>query len=70
VFVGVCVPRRWQDANNATLRDVVARHTPQAVFVDWNAIVAADAGLLGPDEVHPTPHGRDVLAAAVRTALG
>lgn len=69
VFVGVCVPRRWQDANNATLREAAARHAPQAVFVDWNAIVAADPGLLGPDAVHPTAHGRDVLAAAVRDAL-
>jgi hypothetical protein len=70
VFVGVSVPRRWQDANNATLREAVVAAGPRAAFVDWAAIVAADPSIIGPDGVHPTVRGRTVLATAVRQALG
>lgn len=69
VFVGISVPRRWADGNNATLRDAVARHAAQARFVDWGAYVTGDPGLVGPDSVHPTVRGRTVLATAIRDAL-
>jgi peptidoglycan/LPS O-acetylase OafA/YrhL len=70
VLVGVAVPRRWSDANNATLRAAAAAHAPDVVFVDWAALVAAHPGAIGPDGVHPTPAGRDALADAVAAAAG
>ncbi|SDE56820.1 acyltransferase family protein [Pseudonocardia oroxyli] len=70
VLVGVSVPRRWQDGNNAVLRAAAAQHGPSVRFVDWAAVVAGDPGLLGPDHVHPTARGRTALAEAVRAALG
>ena len=68
VLVGVAVPRRWRDGNNAVLREAAARH-PQVAFVDWAALVASNPGILGPDGVHPGPRGRALLAAAVTAAL-
>ena len=67
VLVGVHVPRRWQDGNNDVLRAAAAAH-PTVEFVDWNALVAANPGVLGPDGVHPGVAGRSVLADAVADA--
>ena len=69
VLVGVAVPRRWRDANNAVLRDAAARHAPSVVFVDWAALVAGHPGSIGPDRVHPTDQGRLLLSNAVLEAL-
>jgi peptidoglycan/LPS O-acetylase OafA/YrhL len=69
VLVGVSVPRRWRDGNNAVLRAAAAGHAANVVFVDWAAIVAAHPGTLGPDQVHPTVRGRGLLADAVSGAL-
>ncbi|HEY0817075.1 MAG TPA: hypothetical protein VGE11_27680, partial [Pseudonocardia sp.] len=69
VLVGVSVPRRWRDGNNAVLSAAAAAHAPEVVFVDWAAIVAAHPGALGPDQVHPTIPGRTLLANAVAGAL-
>ena len=68
VFVGVRVPRRWQDGNNEVLQDAAAAH-PSVQFVDWAAIVGSNPGLLGPDGVHPGPRGRTLLANAVADAI-
>ena len=68
VFVGVHVPRRWQDGNNAVLEAAAAAH-PSVEFVDWDAIVDKNPAILGPDGVHPTPAGRTLLASAVAGAL-
>jgi hypothetical protein len=68
VFVGVRVPRRWQDGNNEVLRDAAAAH-PSVEFVDWAAIVGSNPGVLGPDGVHPGPRGRTLLANAVADAI-
>ena len=67
VFVGVHVPRRWQDGNNAALRAAAAAH-PTVAFVDWDALVDANPGVLGPDGVHPGVTGRTLLANAVAAA--
>ncbi len=67
VFVGVHVPRRWQDGNNAALRAAAAAH-PSVAFVDWDALVDANPGVLGPDGVHPGVAGRTLLATAVAAA--
>ena len=67
VLVGVHVPRRWQDGNNAVLGGAVAAH-PNAAFVDWDALVDAHPGALGPDGVHPGTAGRALLANAVAAA--
>ena len=67
VLVGVHVPRRWQDGNNAVLRAAAAAH-PTAAFVDWDALVDANPGVLGPDGVHPGAAGRALLANAVAAA--
>ena len=64
VLVGVHVPRRWQDGNNDVLRAEAAAH-PTVEFVDWNALVGAHPGTLGPDGVHPGVAGRTLLANAV-----
>ena len=69
VLVGVDVPRRWQEPNNAALRDAAARHAPRVVFVDWLDLVAKNPGSLGPDGVHPGPQGRSLLARAVADAV-
>ncbi len=69
VFVGVRVPRRWQDGNNEVLRDAAAAHPGTVAFVDWAAIVGNNPGVLGPDGVHPGPRGRTLLAGAVADAL-
>ncbi len=69
VLVGVAVARRWRDGNNAVLR-AAAAGAPQAAFVDWAALVAANPGTLGPDGVHPGPRGRELLARAVADAIG
>jgi hypothetical protein len=67
VLVGVHVPRRWQEGNNAVLRAAAAAH-PSAAFVDWDALVDAHPGVLGPDGVHPGPAGRALLGNAVAAA--
>jgi hypothetical protein len=67
VLVGVHVPRRWQDGNNAALRAAAAGH-PTVTFVDWDALVDANPGVLGPDGVHPGVAGRTLLAGAVASA--
>jgi peptidoglycan/LPS O-acetylase OafA/YrhL len=67
VLVGVHVPRRWQDGNNDVLRAAAAAH-PTVEFVDWNALVGAHPGALGPDGVHPGVAGRSLLADAVADA--
>jgi peptidoglycan/LPS O-acetylase OafA/YrhL len=69
VLVGVDVPRRWQDPNNAALRAAAARHAPQVVFVDWLDLVARNPGSLGPDGVHPGARGRSLLAGAIARAV-
>lgn len=70
VLVGVCVPRRWQDGNNATLRGVAGERGGQVVFVDWAGILSGRPGMLGRDRVHPNRQGRDLLAASVAAGLG
>lgn len=69
VLVGVAVPRRWRDGNNVVLHDAAARHAPTVVFVDWNALVTAHPGSIGPDRVHPTEQGRALLADAIARAV-
>ena len=41
---------------------------PNAAFVDWDALVDAHPGALGPDGVHPGAAGRALLANAVAAA--
>ncbi|AEA25139.1 putative acyltransferase [Pseudonocardia dioxanivorans CB1190] len=70
VLVGTCVPRVWQNSNNAILEAAAARAGSHVVFLDWASVVrSAGAGILGTDHVHPTPAGRTVLATAIRDAL-
>lgn len=70
VLVGTCVPRVWQNSNNSILRAAAARHGSHVVFLDWASLVrSAGAGLLGADQIHPTPAGRTVLARAIHDAL-
>jgi hypothetical protein len=69
VFVTVAVPRRWEQPDNTTLRQAAQRHPGQIVLADWNALVEADPGLLGPDHVHPSVRGRTALATVVGAAL-
>ncbi|WP_098958911.1 hypothetical protein [Pseudonocardia sp. N23] len=70
VLVGTFVPRVWQSSNNAVLKSAASRHGSNVVFLDWAAAVrAAGTGVLGADQIHPTPAGRTVLAEAIRDAL-
>ena len=68
VFVTVSVPRRWQDPTNDAIRSRAPAH-PNARVVDWQAMVAADPGFLGADQIHPTRTGAQALSAAIRDAL-
>lgn len=65
VFVNVAVPRRWEAPTNEVLAAEVAAH-PNALLIDWHALVAQQPGLLGRDRIHPAPAGDDAFASWVR----
>ncbi|MEA2496038.1 MAG: hypothetical protein QOJ29_3949, partial [Thermoleophilaceae bacterium] len=54
--------------NQAVLAFASATRSVQ--LVDWNAIVASEPSLLGPDHVHPTPAGYAVRAQLFAEAVG
>ncbi|HEX6569546.1 MAG TPA: acyltransferase family protein [Acidimicrobiales bacterium] len=64
LLVNVLVPRRWEGEVNATLAAAAARH-PNAVLVDWRALVTNEAGLTREDGYHLTGNGAERYADLV-----
>jgi peptidoglycan/LPS O-acetylase OafA/YrhL len=62
------VPRDWQDPNNRTLADVVARYH-NAVLLDWYGRSAGHDDWLYGDGLHLRPPGAQAYAAMVAAAV-
>jgi hypothetical protein len=66
VLVTLHVPRSWETANNAILRDCALRHG--AGIADWSA-VADRPGHLAGDGYHIDPDGADAYARLIASVL-
>jgi hypothetical protein len=64
LLVNVLVPRRWEGEVNSQLEAAAARH-PNAVFVDWRALVTSEPGLTRDDGFHLTANGAERYADLV-----
>jgi len=64
LLVNVLVPRRWEGEVNSQLAAAAARH-PNAVFVDWRALVTSEPGLTRDDGFHLTAAGAERYADLV-----
>jgi peptidoglycan/LPS O-acetylase OafA/YrhL len=64
LLVNVLVPRRWEGEVNDQLAAAAARH-PNAVLLDWRALVTAESGLTRDDGFHLTPNGAERYADLV-----
>jgi hypothetical protein len=69
VFVTVRLPRSWQDDNNATLRDGVARYPGTAVLADWYTLSANQPSWFTPDGVHLQPAGAQAMTSLIARQL-
>jgi peptidoglycan/LPS O-acetylase OafA/YrhL len=67
-LVTVSVPRRWQDANNAVIKEVAAQF-PNVAVADWRAAVQKDRDLVVKDGIHPTGQGVTTYAELIEQAL-
>jgi len=68
VLVNTRVPRKWQDAVNATLKKT-AKDYPNAVLVDWYAASKNHDEYFAKDGVHLRPKGAAAYAALVAEAV-
>lgn len=68
VAVTVLVPKSWQDASNAALRDAAARF-PWLRLADWHAAASQHPEWLGPDGVHVGREGARQYAAILAAAV-
>lgn len=68
VAVTVLVPKSWQDASNAALRDAAGRF-PWLRLADWHAEASQHPEWLGPDGVHVGREGARQYAAIVAAAV-
>ncbi len=64
LLVNVLVPRRWEGEVNDALAAAAARH-PNAVLVDWRALVTSEPGLTREDGYHLTAAGAERYADLV-----
>jgi peptidoglycan/LPS O-acetylase OafA/YrhL len=64
LLVNVLVPRRWEGEVNDALAAAAARH-PNAVLVDWRALVTSEPGLTREDGYHLTAVGAERYADLV-----
>ena len=64
LLVNVLVPRRWEGEVNGALAAAAARH-PNAVLLDWRALVTSEAGLTRDDGYHLTAIGAERYADLV-----
>lgn len=68
LLVNTRVPRKWEEAVNSTLAEVVAEH-PNTKLVDWHKASAGKAEYFSADGVHLTPQGAQAFAALVVDAI-
>lgn len=63
----------WMHAINDWIRDYAARHRSSVVFCDTRQAVAApgrpDRLVSSPDDLHPSPEGYKLMAAALEPAI-
>jgi hypothetical protein len=64
LLVNVLVPRRWEGEVNDQLAAAAARH-PNAVYMDWRALVTSEPGLTRDDGYHLTAAGAERYADLV-----
>jgi peptidoglycan/LPS O-acetylase OafA/YrhL len=64
LLVNVLVPRRWEGEVNDQLAAAAARH-PNAVLIDWRALVTSEPGLTRDDGYHLTAAGAERYADLV-----
>lgn len=69
VFVTERLPRSWQDDNNTTLRDGVARYPGTAVLADWYTLSANQPAWFTSDGVHLQPPGAQAMASLIASQL-
>jgi hypothetical protein len=65
VFVNTKVPRRWQDPNNAVLKEGARRHS-QVLLVDWLNYSQGHPEWFRSDGYHLQPDGAEAYAALLR----
>ena len=68
IFVNLKVPRPWEEVNNATIADGVARH-PNAVLVDWHAASIDHPEFFWGDGIHLRPEGAQRFAELIRAQI-
>ncbi len=56
------------EQDNATLREIAARH-PNVAIADWHAALRGTSGNLQPDGIHATIKGAHLYASLVRQAF-
>src|SRR6202008_3627526 len=65
VFVNTKVPRRWQDPNNAVLKEGARRHS-RILLVDWLPYSQGHPEWFRSDGYHLQPNGAEAYAALLR----
>lgn len=69
-LVTIKVPRKWEEANNAMLRECAAKFRADRVKVlDWNALASERPELLYADGVHLRPDGAKAFARMITRAV-
>lgn len=68
VLLNTRVPKKWQDAVNQTLSEVV-RDYPKAVLVDWHGHSAGQDDYFEKDGVHLKPKGAEAYASLLLEAI-
>ncbi|HEX2914288.1 MAG TPA: acyltransferase family protein [Chloroflexia bacterium] len=64
IFVNVKVPRPWENANNRTLAEGVARY-PNAKLVDWRSASIGHPEFFWDDGIHLRPEGAKFYASLI-----
>jgi lysophospholipase L1-like esterase len=70
VLITVSEFRDEMRAINDTIRAFAEVYPDQVSILDWAAISRDTPGVLNVDGIHPTPHGRQVLAEAIAAHIG
>jgi lysophospholipase L1-like esterase len=69
-LVTIKVPRKWEEVNNAMLRDCASKFRADRVkLLDWNAVASARPELLYADGVHLRPDGAKAFARLITRAV-
>lgn len=69
-LVTIKVPRKWEEVNNAMLRDCATKFRGDRVkLLDWNAVASARPELLYADGVHLRPEGAKAFAKLITRAV-